>query len=62
MSQLLGFPATYLIVNEVATAVAETEGEKDYIVKKLTPAFVISGFVSVTTISILIAGVFVQFI
>ena len=51
-----------MIVNEVATAVAETEGEKDYIVKKLTPAFVISGFVSVTTISILIAGVFVQFI
>ena len=60
MSQLLGFPATYLIVNEVATAVAETEGEKDYIVKKLTPAFVISGFVSVTTISILIAGVFME--
>ena len=62
MSQLLGFPATFLIVNEVATAVAETEGEKDYIVNKLTPAFVISGFVSVTTISILVAGVFAKFL
>lgn len=60
MSQLLGFPATYLIVNEVATAVAETPDEKNYIIKKLTPAFVVSGFVSVTTISILIAGVFAK--
>ncbi|MEA5093509.1 MAG: hypothetical protein VB128_01005 [Sedimentibacter saalensis] len=62
MSQLLGFPATFLIVNEVATAVTETEEEKDYVVKKLTPAFVVSGFVSVTTISILIAGIFAKFV
>ena len=62
MSQLLGFPATFLIVNEVATAVAETPGEKDYIIKKLSPAFVVSGFVSVTTISILVAGIFAAFI
>lgn len=62
MSQLLGFPATYLIVNEVATAVAETSEEKDYIVKKLFPAFVVSGFVSVTTISIIIAGIFAKFL
>ncbi len=62
MSQLLGFPATFLIVSEVATAVAETEDEKDYVVKKLTPAFVVSGFVSVTTVSILVAGIFAKFI
>lgn len=62
MSQLLGFPATFLIVNEVATAVTETEAEKDYVIKKLTPAFVVSGFVSVTTVSILIAGIFAKFI
>lgn len=58
MSQLLGFPATYLIVNEVATAVAETPSEKEYVVKELTPAFVVSGFVSVTSVSIIIAGIF----
>ena len=62
MSQLLGFPATLLIVNEVATAAAQTPEEREYVVKKLTPAFVVSGFVSVTTISILIAGVFASFI
>lgn len=62
MSQLLGFPATFLIVNEVATAATKTEAERDYVVKKLTPAFVVSGFVSVTTVSILIAGIFSKFI
>lgn len=58
MSQLLGFPATYLIVNEVATAVAADNDEKEYIVKRLSPAFVVSGFVSVTTISVIVAGIF----
>ena len=61
MSQLLGFPATLLIVNEAVTAVAETPSEKEYIVKELTSAFVVSGFVSVTSISI-IAGVFTNFL
>ncbi|NLU45074.1 MAG: hypothetical protein GXX11_09500 [Acholeplasmataceae bacterium] len=60
MSQLLGFPATFLIVNEVATAVAKNEPEKAYIIEKLTPAFVVAGFVSVTTLSIIIAGIFTK--
>ncbi|WP_352402965.1 hypothetical protein [Pyramidobacter sp.] len=62
MSQLLGFPATFLIVNEVATAVARNDDEKNYVVEKLTPAFVVSGFVSVTTFSIIMAGIFASFL
>lgn len=62
MSQLLGFPATQLIVNEVAQAMSETEDERVYIATKLTPAFIISGFVSVTSLSIVIAGVLVNFL
>lgn len=62
MSQLLGFPATQLIVNEVAQAMSETEDEKNYIAAKLTPAFIISGFVSVTSLSIVVAGVLVNFL
>ncbi|WP_294148988.1 permease [uncultured Clostridium sp.] len=62
MAQLLGFPATQLIVNEVALAVSETEEEKNYVITKLTPAFVVSGFVSVTSLSIIIAGVLVNFL
>ncbi|MGL5904678.1 MAG: hypothetical protein ACRCZO_18485 [Cetobacterium sp.] len=62
MSQLLGFPATYLIVNEIATAVAENEEEHEVIMKKIAPSYVIGGLASVTTLSILIAGYFVNFL
>lgn len=58
MSQFLAFPATFLVVNEVAIAISQNEDEKQYIIKKLTPAFVVSGFVSVTTLSVIVAGIF----
>ncbi|MDR1732511.1 MAG: hypothetical protein LBR61_10520 [Synergistaceae bacterium] len=59
MAQLLGFPATYLIANEVATAVAENEEEREVVLKRIMPAYVVAGLASVTTLSIVIAGVFV---
>lgn len=62
MSQLLGFPATYLIANEIATAVAENEEEHELIMKKVAPSYVIGGLASVTTFSIIIAGYFVEFL
>jgi hypothetical protein len=60
MAQLLGFPATYLIANEVATAAAKTEDEKEVVLNKIMPAYVVAGFASVTSISIIIAGIFVN--
>lgn len=62
MSQLLGFPATQLIVDEVALAMTDTEEERNYVTLKLTPAFVVSGFVSVTSVSVIIAGILVNFL
>jgi hypothetical protein len=62
MAQLLGFPATYLIANEIATAVAETPDEKEAVLNTIMPAYVVAGFVSVTTLSIIIAGIFVKFL
>lgn len=62
MAQLLGFPATQLIVNEVALAVSETEEEREYVINKLTPSFVVSGFVSVSSLSIVMAGILVTFL
>lgn len=61
MAQLLGFPATYLIANEIATAVAENEEEHQVIMKKIAPAYVVSGLATVTTLSILVAGHFVSY-
>jgi hypothetical protein len=62
MGQLLGFPATYLIANEIATAAAQNEGERAAILKKIMPAYVVAGLASVTTVSIVIAGFFVKFL
>jgi hypothetical protein len=58
MTQLLGFPAFFLIINEVATAASETDEEREAVLAKLVPAFVVSNFISVTSISIVIAGIF----
>ena len=62
MAQLLGFPATYLIANEIATAPTDDEEEKNAILKRIIPAYVVAGLASVTTISIIIAGIFVEFL
>ncbi len=58
VAQLLGFPATYLIANEIAVAVAETEEEKEIIIEAITPKYVVAGLATVTTLSILMAGIF----
>ncbi len=59
VAQMLGFPATYLVANEVANAVGETKEEREAILQTLMPAYVIAGFATVTTISIIIAGLLV---
>lgn len=58
VGQLLGFPATYLIVNEVAKAVGENEREMQYISDHLMPKYLISGFATVTSCSVIMAGIF----
>ena len=55
--QLMGFPANYLVVNEVANASTETEEEKKIVLARLMPAYIISNFVSVTSLSIVLAGI-----
>ncbi len=55
--QLMGFPANYLVVNEVANAATETPEEKQVVLNRLMPAYIISNFVSVTSLSIVVAGV-----
>ncbi|MDR3231535.1 MAG: hypothetical protein LBT65_08840 [Synergistaceae bacterium] len=62
MAQLLGFPSTYLIANEIATAVAENDEEREVVLKRIMPAYVVAGLASVTTLSIVIAGVFMEFL
>ena len=62
MAQLLGFPATLLVAQEISLAVAETDLEYKAIMEKIGPAYVVSGLISVTTLSVVVAGYCLEFL
>lgn len=62
VTQLLGFPATYLIAEEIASAVAETPEEREFVMEGIMPKFVVGGLATVTTLSVVMAGVFSNFL
>lgn len=53
--QMLGFPTTYLIANEVCEAVGETKEEKEYLMSKVMPRLVVGGLAAM--VSIIVAGI-----
>lgn len=55
--QMLGFPTTYLISNEVCNAVGETEEERAYLMSKIMPKLVVGGMACM--VSIVVAGLMV---
>lgn len=57
VTALFGFPGTFIVPNEVAKAVAETEEEKAIILQNILPKMIIAGMVSVSIVSVLAAGV-----
>lgn len=62
MCQLIGFPATMLITNEIGMAQGKTKEEQQFLIDQLTPPYVIAGMASVTSLSIIIAGIMVNFL
>ncbi len=57
VSALFGFPGTYIIAQEAASAVAKDEQEKESILDHILPKMLVAGFVTVTIASVLFAGV-----
>ena len=55
--QLLGFPVTMIVSREIAQGYSENDRERDYIEKKLMIPYVVSGLVSVTILSVLVASI-----
>lgn len=53
--QMLGFPTTYLISNEVCNAVGETEEERAYLMSKIMPRLVVGGLACL--VSVFVAGI-----
>lgn len=62
MCQMIGYPGTELIATEITNAVAQTEEERDAVTARIQTAYVISGFTSVTILSVVIAGILAGFI
>lgn len=56
--QLLGFPVTMIVSREIAQGYSENDRERDYIEKKLMVPYVVSGLVSVTILSVIVASIF----
>lgn len=60
--QLLGFPATYLVANEIAIATGETEEERQVVNDAIIPKYLVGGFATVTTFSVITAGILEKFL
>ena len=56
MCQMIGYPGTELVATEITNAVAQTAEERDAVTNKIQTAYVISGFTSVTILSVFIAS------
>ena len=57
MCQMIGYPGTELVAEEITNAVAQTPEEREAVSTRIRTAYVISGFTSVTILSVFIASV-----
>ena len=60
LTALFGFPADYIITQEVCSSVSKTEEERLYIVDILLPRMLVGGFATVSIASVVIASIFVK--
>ena len=61
-SCLFGFPGTYVVSTEVAKQIATTEDEEQMILDNILPKMLVAGFICLTITSVLITGVFVNYL
>ena len=62
LTAFYGFPADYIITNEVINALSEDEKEREALTAHMLPPMLVGGFVSVTIVSVVLAGIFVGFL
>ncbi|HJF32541.1 MAG TPA: hypothetical protein K8V56_12310 [Sporosarcina psychrophila] len=62
LTALYGFPADYIITNEVINSLTEDEKERDALTSHMLPPMLVGGFISVTMVSVILAGFFVGFL
>ena len=62
LTALYGFPADYILTTEIVRSLATNKEEEDVLYQHMVPPMLVGGFVSVTIVSVVLAGVFVGFI
>lgn len=62
LTALYGFPADYVITNEVIKSLTSDDEERKALTSVMLPPMLVGGFVSVTIVSVILAGVFVTFL
>jgi Na+/glutamate symporter len=61
-SCLFGFPGTYVVSTEVAKQISTTDDEQQMILDNILPKMLVAGFICLTITSVLITGVFVNYL
>ncbi|CAM3717700.1 DUF819 family protein [Aeromicrobium ponti] len=59
LTALYGFPADYIITNEVIKSLTEDEKEREMLTSHMLPPMLVGGFITVTMVSVVLAGIFV---
>jgi hypothetical protein len=62
LTAMYGFPADYLLTNEVARSLARDPDEKEALLNVMLPPMLVGGFTSVSAGSVVIASVLVSFL
>lgn len=57
VSALFGFPGTFIVPNEVANSVGESDAEIEAIREEIQPKMLVAGFVTVSIASVVLAGI-----
>lgn len=60
MTALFGFPADYVVTNEVAEIMSSNENEKKYLLDNMLPKMLVGGFATVSVASVIIASIFLK--
>lgn len=62
LTALYGFPADYIITNEVINSLTTDEKEREVLTSHMLPPMLVAGFITVTIVSVILAGIFVEFL
>lgn len=62
LTSMYGFPADYIITNEAITALTKDEKERDILTQHMMAPMLVGGFISVTMVSVVLAGIMVSYI